>query len=128
MGGEFMKTALDVFNKVSEHLLAQNEQALDGNWECVYRSDTGLKCAVGCLIDDEFYSEDLEYSSLSSTGPVANALEKSGVVLTREILDLLQRLQKLHDYKNPESWEEELKNLKLAFFRGVNYEHSTRRI
>ena len=126
MGGEFMKTALDVFNKVSEHLLAQNEQALDGNWECVYRSDTGLKCAVGCLIDDEFYSEDLEYSSLSSTGPVANALEKSGVVMTREILDLLQRLQKLHDYKNPESWEEELKNLKLAFFRGVKYENSIR--
>ena len=128
MGGKLMKTALDVFNKVSEHLLTQNEQALDGNWECVYRSDTGLKCAVGCLIDDEFYSEDLEYSSLSSTGPVANALEKSGVVLTREILDLLQRLQKLHDYKNPESWEEELKNLKLAFFRGVNYGNSIRYI
>ena len=118
MGGEFMKTALDVFNKVSEHLLAQNEQALDGNWECVYRSDTGLKCAVGCLIDDEFYSEDLEYSSLSSTGPVADALVKSGVVMTREILDLLTRLQKLHDYKELESWEEELEKLKRKFFGG----------
>ena len=113
-----MNTALDVFKKVSEHLLTQNEQALDGNWECVYRSDTGLKCAVGCLIDDEFYSEDLEYSVFDRTGSVANALHKSGVILTNEILDLLRRLQKLHDFKEPESWQEELEKLNITFFKG----------
>ena len=113
-----MKTTLDVFNKVSEHLLAQNEQALDGNWECVYRSDTGLKCAVGCLIEDEFYSEDLEYLSLTSAGLVAKALQRSGVVTTNETLSLLQKLQKLHDRKEPEAWEEGLKKLKRKFFGG----------
>ena len=123
-----METALEVFNKVSEHLLAQNEQALDGNWECVYRNETGLKCAVGCLIKDEFYFENLEYTGLSRTGPIAKALKKSGVVMTREMLDLLQRLQKLHDHKEPEAWKEELGKLKLRFFRGVEYEHNIRYI
>ena len=123
-----MKSLLDVFNKVSEHLLAQNEQALDANEECVYRSETGLKCAVGCLIKDEFYFESLEYSSLSKTGAIAKALKRSGVVLTREMLDLLIRLQKLHDRTEPEEWKEALGKLKLRFFRGAEYEHNFRRI
>ena len=114
-----MKTTLDVFNKVSEHLLAQNEKALAGDGECAYRSETGLKCAIGCLIKDEFYSEALEYTDLSRTGPLANALHESGVPLTDEIVDLLRRLQRLHDFKEPETWKEELEKVKLTFFRGV---------
>ena len=113
-----MKTTLDVFNKVSEHLLTQNEQALDEDGVCVYRSETGLKCAVGCLITDDFYSESWEYYMLDTAGPIGYALENSGVIMTNEMLYLLQRLQKLHDHKEPESWEEELEKLKLTFFRG----------
>ena len=114
-----MKTTLEVFNKVSEHLLAQNEQSLDASGGCVYRNEVGLKCAIGCLIKDEFYSESWEYFMVGMKGPVANALEKSGVLLTSEILDLLSRLQKLHDHKEPESWKEELEKIKLRFFGGV---------
>ena len=115
-----MKTTLEVFNKVSEHLLTQNEKSLGEDEVCAYRNHTGLECAVGCLIDDEFYSEDLEYWNLDRNGIVSDALEKSGVDMTREILDLLQRLQKLHDHTEPETWKEELEKVKIDFF-GVKY-------
>ena len=119
-----MKTTLDVFYKVSEHLLTQNEQALDADGECVYRSETGLKCAVGCLIKDEFYSESLEY--LSAVGcnsgewitPIKNALELSGVPITEDVKDLVEQLQTLHDKTSPEFWEEELAEVKIDFLGG----------
>ena len=120
-----MKTTLDVFNKVSEHLLRQNEQALDEDGECAYRSETGLKCAVGCLIKDEFYSEDFEglYAVGCNSGewitPIKNALELSGVPITEDVKDLVEQLQLLHDRTLPEVWEEELEKLKLTFFRGA---------
>ena len=114
-----MKTTLDVFNKVSEHLLTQNEKALDASGECAYRGETGLKCAIGCLIKDEFYAKHLEYQDLSRTGPLANALHESGVILTDEIVDLLRTLQRVHDHKKPELWKQELEKVKLRFFWGM---------
>ena len=117
-----MKTALDVFNKVSEHLLTQNERSLDTFGDCLYRSPTGLKCAVGCLILDEFYSQDLEY--IYAVGrytddwqkPIRKALELSGVPINDEIKDLVQKLQVIHDSKEPEFWRKELAKVEIDFF------------
>ena len=117
-----MNTTLDVFNKVSEHLLTQKEQSLDTFGDCLYRSPAGLKCAVGCLIKDEFYSESLEhiYAVGSYTNdwqkPIRKALELSGVPINNEIKDLVQKLQVVHDSKGPEFWKEELAKIKIMFF------------
>ena len=47
-----LTSALQVFNPVYTHLLAQNSKSeYVGAW--VYRADDGLKCAAGCLISDE---------------------------------------------------------------------------
>ncbi len=46
-------TKQEIFDKVATHLLTQNEKALNSVGGCVYRTDKGLKCAVGCLIPVE---------------------------------------------------------------------------
>ena len=121
-----MGPALDVFNKVSEHLLAQNERSLAlADLCCVYRSPTGLKCAVGCLIADKFYTPRLEGLGVetvighgSKNQPVVVALQKSGVPVTEDVLKLLEELQGLHDYITPEGWAEGLAKIKIDFFGG----------
>ena len=55
----------NVFLAVGNHLIAQGRPAmLDG--ECRYRA-YGLSCAVGCLIEDEHYSEDFEGDGVDSS-------------------------------------------------------------
>ena len=112
-----MNTALDVFKKVSEHLLTQNEKALDANRHCVYISKTGLKCAVGCLIDDDFYFRELGVLGVRDAA-LKNALKLSGVPITEEVLKLLEELQQLHDFVKTEGWVAELARVKIDFFGG----------
>ena len=109
---------LEVFNKVSEHLLTQNDRSLSSaGLYCVYRSNSGLKCAVGCLIKDEFYSKKLEGLDVR-TDSVENALKLSGVPITKEVLKLLEELQKVHDYATPAGWPARLAQIKINFFGG----------
>ena len=72
-------TPQEVFDQVSQHLLKQNKQST--RYEklrnfCAYRSGN-LKCAAGCLIDDDEYSpemEALDWNDLIDNGYVkANA-------------------------------------------------------
>ena len=113
-----METPLDVFKKVSEHLLDQNDRALSvAGLYCVYRSNSGLKCAVGCLIEDQFYSKELEGLDVR-TDVIENVLKLSGVPITEEVLKLLEELQKVHDYVKPEGWVEALAKVKTDFFGG----------
>ena len=113
-----MKTTLDVFNKVSEHLLAQNDRSLSlAGLYCVYRSNSGLKCAVGCLIKDEFYSRELE-GRYVRTNVIESVLKLSGVPITEEVLKLLEELQRLHDYVTPVGWPAGLAQIKINFFWG----------
>jgi hypothetical protein len=53
-------TPQEVFDKVAAHLLTQRKQCkgtnpATGNIVCLYRGEGGLKCAAGCLIDDDTY-------------------------------------------------------------------------
>jgi hypothetical protein len=49
-----------VFDEVLKHLWQQNESARSGD-DCVYfDEETGMKCAIGCLIPSEYYSSDME--------------------------------------------------------------------
>lgn len=67
--------------------------------KCMYRTKNGLKCIVGQGIDDTFYSEPLEQSSVESPN-VFNAVKlsfiKAGGIgeLPR---NLLESLQEIHD-------------------------------
>lgn len=105
----------EVFVKVRDHLLKQNAKSM-GVYErgategCTYRGEDGASCAVGCLIDDEHYSEKLEGRSVKC-GDVVSALERSGVPMDFEFVELLGQLQRIHDDSPSGDWDSDLKNL-----------------
>ncbi len=54
-------TKQETFDLVFTHLFEQGERAVDEvTLYCRYRDTHGLKCAVGCLIPDSEYTEDME--------------------------------------------------------------------
>lgn len=98
----------EIYDKVKVHLLAQGRPAMFQG-SCVYRSPSGLKCAVGCLITDEAYDEDLEgvpvrclFEPGTEDKDVTEAyramLRESGIdTSNKDLLRLLSSLQKAHD-------------------------------
>lgn len=54
-----------LFEKAALGLLAQNRRCVS-NGLCLYRDDNGNKCAIGHLIPDNLYSEDMECGSATS--------------------------------------------------------------
>lgn len=116
----------EIYNKVRDHLLAQNCKAMTGD-SCTYRSHDHLQCAVGCLIKDKYYTPEFEgfgvpadselrsdyYENTTSAYRLLRAaLINSGVPLSA--FGLLSRLQDIHDEKNPADWAEALKYRAIA--------------
>jgi hypothetical protein len=98
-------TKLEIFNKVKTHLLSQNRRALAQNGECKYRTNEGLKCAVGCLIVDYAYNPELEgYGALDDCIRVAVS-ESIGRKLTKIEALMLCDLQDIHDNHEPDEWK-----------------------
>ena len=98
-------TAQQVFDQVKTHLLSQME--MSGEIFCLYRGPRGLKCAAGCLIADDEYRPEFEgkrWSDLVGKGKIP-----------KEYSELIVKLQEVHDYKEPEDWEEELKSVAEKF-------------
>lgn len=94
MPKEFNKQA--VFNKVAKHLIKQKRRSASGGC-CLYRGPDNLKCAIGCLIKNKYYSPSLEKQIFWNTS-VLIAVEKSlGGTLSEEALWFLKDLQSLHD-------------------------------
>jgi hypothetical protein len=103
----------EIIERVTEHLLGQGVPSVAGNdvgYSCAYRGADGLKCAVGCLITDEAYTPDLEGEGVRNPLVVA-ALEKSGIECTPSILNLLNELQEIHDFEDPEAWAARLEKV-----------------
>jgi len=129
----------DIFNTVALHLLAQKAKATtareDLSYSCRYRTASGLKCAVGCLIPDELYTESLEGASVhgiimvarhmatGSVDPINDPYLKN-VKITKEQADLfmdlleedgsvhlLEELQVVHDVRQIHEWRMELSKL-----------------
>ena len=114
---------LEIFKQVKEHMLTQNAKALDEGGECVYLSDTGLKCAVGCLIKPKHYDEKMEGCSASQLlhppkynrkgyKELKDSLEKTlNTELNQNIVSMLGELQRIHDELEVSEWETELNYL-----------------
>ncbi len=118
----------ELFDKVAAHLLKQRKKSKakietdEGTvMSCAYRGKGGLMCAVGCLIDDQYYLPELEGLTSYMT-PVHNAVELSVGEIDAEQKSLLNDLQSLHDEHHPNAWRRELKLLAEAF--GLEWRHS----
>lgn len=112
----------EIFTKVVTHL--RNQNAKSGDLTCWYRHDNGRMCAVGCLIEDEFYSYRLEGLDIGAM-IVKSALDQSGVdIFNKEIFGMLLKLQKIHDIVAIEGWEYEF--LKIASIYSLEIEPNTK--
>lgn len=94
------------FDQVYRHLLSQAEPSADDALGCSYHADNGLKCAVGCLIDEQFYKAELE--GHGADDPRVLAAVRAGGWLEgvpdREAERLLLALQHIHDNDDPDEW------------------------
>jgi hypothetical protein len=93
------ESAQEVFDKVANHLLTQNQRCAIINYSsgltCKYRLN-GMSCAAGCLIPDDCYHIDME-------GDTWEGLIDAGFVEARHS-DLIIALQNLHDRDDVEDW------------------------
>jgi len=115
---ENLRTDYDVFNYVKQHLLNQKERALDPHTlSCFYRAQNEdgktLMCAVGCLIEDIFYSDKLENCS-PNDADVRKAVESSVFDWDYNV-SLLSELQNIHDEYEADEWSLKLESLESYF-------------
>lgn len=84
-------TNQEIFDKIVKHLAEQKGPALDMDGECVYRTEDGGSCAVGCLISDKDYTPNLEGQGIISL------LVMDAVILKGPNKDMMNCLQATHD-------------------------------
>lgn len=106
-------TKQEIFNIVGLHLLNQNKKStgdhgnpIDSSITCKYRGSNNLRCAVGCLIPDEEYTEGFEGDSLFDGSKLWIFFKSKNY--SDEILYLMQKLQTIHDLSFPCVWKEKL--------------------
>lgn len=91
-------TNQEIFDKVLNHLRQQGKQC-KGAVDCLYRGPDGMKCAVGCLIDDEHFNPQANTFTMYHE-MVLDMCRKSGINLV-ESKYLLIALQDAHDTYDP---------------------------
>ena len=113
-------TPQDIFNHVATHLLTQNEVCMV-DYDCKYHHN-GKACAAGCLIPDSLYSEDdegydfFDMRYLNGSILAYNNLRTRGFPeLSLESLNLISRLQNLHDNLPIEQWKSNLRKIAEEF-------------
>jgi hypothetical protein len=95
-------TKQSVFTRVATHLLNQNAKSVPSGkrGSCRYRGANGMRCAIGCLIDDAHYRTGLEGLAVGNH-LVRDAVRASGVIASSAFL---ARLQMVHDGSEPHDW------------------------
>ncbi|CAB3802976.1 hypothetical protein LMG28614_05713 [Paraburkholderia ultramafica] len=99
-----------VYERVRHHLLAQQAVSEDETGSCRLRGYQGRKCAIGCLIREEYYDPALEQLGISylrsyPDSPLLQALAASGVdVRSKAMIGLLIELEDIHDGTAVSDW------------------------
>jgi hypothetical protein len=112
----------EIFNKVRNHLLTQNQKSIhpinrpDGSPNCQYKTETGLMCAIGCLFPEGFDTSEVE-GCYAGNERVVSILLNSGILEKRSsrIINLLVELQRIHDSYNVSYWPEKLKEIAAEY-------------
>lgn len=110
-----MYTDQSLFETVARHLFSQGRKAMEGQ-SCRYRTEDGLMCAVGCVLPDELYSEELE----GSTAPILfDVLPEFSKMFTPVQKNLLTSLQWVHD--DEANWDTSETLMKALIGTGASY-------
>jgi hypothetical protein len=101
------------FDTMVQHLRKQGQRSRErDSTTCAYRGADGLKCAVGALIPDEIYNEEIEGKSITrlliSERNTFPELSKLFEGVDEQLLD---GMQNIHDYSEPNQWEYNFKSI-----------------
>ena len=102
-------TEQEVFDQVAQHMLAQGVRSKKADVIdniCMYRGPAGLKCAAGCLIGDNEYTDDMDNND---KGTSWEGLAMRGEV-PKDHIHLIQAMQTIHDNTPPEGWAKALRD------------------
>ncbi|NBQ67310.1 MAG: hypothetical protein EBU46_00150 [Nitrosomonadaceae bacterium] len=139
-----MKTPQEIFDVVSTHMLTQRQVARAATTkQCMYKTEEGLKCAVGCLINEADYNPLMEkagslinfdqfnlyFTKVEALTEkevaarlIADALKANEVdILDQNVKSLLIHLQSLHDNQDVCHWRSSLQT--IALNHHLNYNH-----
>lgn len=115
-------TKQEVFTKVAKHLLKQGKRA-EGPDGCQYFAGR-RRCAVGCLIPNEYRHFKEKWSSPVSGMEYTQSIEdfSIGRLMERKLLpgcnvrqlNILSQLQEVHDVSPPSEWREDLSEIAKA--------------
>jgi len=114
-----MLTNQEIFDKAVGGLLKQGKAARKENEKgvnrCVYRTDDGLKCAVGQIIPDNLYQSGMEDLSVDVLFQIFSD-EMSAIGLDMATQGhLLNDLQCVHDTSGPVYWAENFRQVAKDF-------------
>lgn len=93
-------TDQEIYDKVKAHLLKQGRRSIapcpgvNNVTKCVYRTEDGRSCAVGCLIPDEVYQPQMDYGAGFS---IISLAREPGLEWFGKHINLLESLQHVHD-------------------------------
>ena len=107
----------ELFNRVKTHLLnqgakAETDESTHGIKMCQYHAESGLKCAVGCLIDAKAYDFSMEGEDINDD-LVYNGLRDSGIDMSGKTVSILRKLQHVHDCADPSEWSESIDRVEM---------------
>ncbi len=95
-------TAQEVFGLAVGGVLKQGKRCVDSDGTCLYRGPNGSKCAAGFVFTDEEVDNleggVFEFDTYADTVVKYRAPRLSGHV------ELLTKLQLIHDIREPEDW------------------------
>jgi len=95
-------TKQEAFDTVAKHLFEQGRASKRGVY-CAYRGEGGTKCAVGVLIPDELYDEEMDNTAYSNPTGIFTVVRKFPELKRifgrgkASIIPMLGDLQYLHD-------------------------------
>lgn len=96
---------IELGRKALAHLLSMPSQAIDTFFDedsgeeisggCRYRAESGSRCAVGAIIPDDLYSDEIEGWPSKRVLPILES--HFGAAFSKEFYKLCDKLQSLHD-------------------------------
>lgn len=102
------------FTAAAKGMLSQMKKSVteEGSDSCMYRGYGGLKCGVGFLLPDELaVRADSEGITDTGVDSVVEGIPEIAELLSKVDIDLLARIQGIHDYQPTDRWEYRLKSL-----------------
>jgi hypothetical protein len=118
--------AIDCYREVNPNTHSEDYE-FDIFYDILAETPHDAKCAVGCLILDQFYEHDFEGKTIEPNQEIWDAVVRSNPAwkLTDNSYMMLKKLQQIHDGNCPEQWEVELSRLNVNFDKYKDYEPNT---